>query len=59
MPIDQKRINGPETSVPYEIYIPSEAKNNGTQSNIPKRHDRSHDKLRNICKVIIEVMLNQ
>lgn len=57
MPIDQKRINGPEISVPYEIYIPSEAKQSGVQSNIPKRHGRSHDELRNICKIIIEVML--
>ncbi|XP_012218596.1 exosome complex component MTR3 [Linepithema humile] len=48
MPIDQKRINGPETSVPYEIYIPSEAKDSGMQSNIPKRHGRSHNELRNI-----------
>lgn len=53
MPIDQKRINGPEASVPYDIYIHSELKDKGIQFNSPKRHDgRSNDELRNICKVM-------
>lgn len=53
MPIDQKRINGPEASVPYSIYIHSEVKDEGIQSNAPKRHDdRSNNELRNICKVM-------
>ncbi|XP_029173573.1 exosome complex component MTR3-like [Nylanderia fulva] len=49
MPTDQKRINGPEASVPYDIYIHSELKDKGIQFNAPKRHDgRSNDELRNI-----------
>ncbi|EZA58696.1 hypothetical protein DMN91_008791 [Ooceraea biroi] len=49
MPIDQKRINGPEASVPYDIYIHSELKDNGIQSNGSKRQDgRSNNELRNI-----------
>ncbi|XP_011637905.1 exosome complex component MTR3 [Pogonomyrmex barbatus] len=49
MPIDQKRINGPDISVPYDIYIHSEVKDNGIQPNAPKRHDgRSNNELRNI-----------
>ncbi|XP_020278762.1 exosome complex component MTR3-like [Pseudomyrmex gracilis] len=49
MPVDQKRINGPETSVPYDIYVPHEARDNAIQLNAPKRHDgRSHNELRNI-----------
>lgn len=55
MPIDQKRINGPDASTPYDIYIHSEVKDDGIQANAPKRHDgRSNNKFRDICK--IEVM---
>ncbi|KAL6440042.1 hypothetical protein ACFW04_002995 [Cataglyphis niger] len=49
MPVDQKRINGPEASVPYNIYIHSEVKDKEIQSNASKRHDgRSNNELRNI-----------
>ncbi|XP_011706780.1 PREDICTED: exosome complex component MTR3-like [Wasmannia auropunctata] len=49
MPVDQKRINGPDASTSYDIYIHSEVKDNGTQPNAPKRHDnRSNNELRNI-----------
>lgn len=57
MPFDQKRINGPDASTPYDIYIHSEVKDDGIQLKAPKRHDgRSNSELRNICK--IEVMSN-
>jgi len=53
MPVDQKRINGPDTSTSYEIYIYSETKDNEIQRNVPKRHDdRSNNELRNICKSV-------
>ncbi|XP_070516559.1 exosome complex component MTR3 isoform X2 [Cardiocondyla obscurior] len=52
MPIDQKRINGPDASTPYNIYIHSEVKdvyNNVIQPNTTKRHDgRPNNELRNI-----------
>ncbi|XP_014470910.1 PREDICTED: exosome complex component MTR3-like [Dinoponera quadriceps] len=49
MPVDQKRINGPESSVPYDIYIHSELKDNEVQNDALKRHDgRSNNELRNI-----------
>ncbi|XP_024887612.1 exosome complex component MTR3-like [Temnothorax curvispinosus] len=49
MPIDQKRINGPDASTPYDIYIHSEVKEDGIQPGAPKRHDgRSNKELRNI-----------
>lgn len=58
MPVDQKRVNGPESSVPYSIYIHSEVKNKEIQQNAPKRHDgRSNNELRNICKVIGEIII--
>jgi len=49
MPFDQKRINGPDASTPYDIYIHSEVKDDGIQLKAPKRHDgRSNNELRNI-----------
>ncbi|XP_077280292.1 exosome complex component MTR3 [Temnothorax americanus] len=49
MPIDQKRINGPDASTPYDIYIHSEVKEDEIQPGAPKRHDgRSNKELRNI-----------
>lgn len=55
MPIDQKRINGPDASTPYNIYIHSEVKDDGIQPNALKRHDgRSNKELRNICKVEVK-----
>ncbi|XP_011862792.1 PREDICTED: exosome complex component MTR3-like [Vollenhovia emeryi] len=49
MPIDQKRINGPDASTPYDIYIHSEVKDDGIQLNAPKRIDgRSDGELRDI-----------
>lgn len=58
MPVDQKRVNGPESSVPYNIYIHSEVKNKEIQPDAPKRHDgRSNNELRNICKVMIEIII--
>jgi len=57
MPIDQKRINGPESSVPYDIYIHSEVKENRIQLNGSKRHDgRSNNELRDICKVMTKII---
>ncbi|XP_032664478.1 exosome complex component MTR3-like [Odontomachus brunneus] len=48
MPIDQKRINGPETSVSYDIYVHSEEKEE-IQIDASKRHDdRSNNELRDI-----------
>jgi len=56
MSVDQKRINGPDASTSYDIYIHSEVKHNEIQPNAPKRHEgRSNNELRNICK--IKVML--
>lgn len=53
MPVDQKRINGPDASTSYDIYTYSETKDNGIQRNVLKRHDdRSDNELRNICKGI-------
>ncbi|XP_018397267.1 PREDICTED: exosome complex component MTR3-like [Cyphomyrmex costatus] len=49
MPVDQKRINGPDVSTSYDIYIHSEAKNNKIHSNGSKRQDgRSDNEFRNI-----------
>ncbi|KYQ60798.1 Exosome complex exonuclease MTR3 [Trachymyrmex zeteki] len=49
MPVDQKRINGPDASTSYDIYTYSETKDNGIQRNVLKRHDdRSDNELRNI-----------
>lgn len=49
MPVDQKRINGPDASTSYEIYVYSETKDNEMQRNVSKRHDdRSDNELRNI-----------
>lgn len=60
MPIDQKRINGPDTSTPYDIYIHSEVKDDGIQTNAPKRHDgRSNNELRDICKVEVMSCVNK
>jgi len=54
MSVDQKRINGPDASTSYDIYIHSEVKHNEIQPNAPKRHDgRSNNELRNICKIKI------
>lgn len=53
MPVDQKRINGPEVSIPYGIYTDV----NKTQPKKPekllkKRIDgRGHKDLRKICEL--------
>lgn len=60
MPIDQKRINGPDASTPYDIYIHSEVKDNAIQANALERHDgRSNKELRNICKVEVKSHVQQ
>lgn len=51
MPIDHKRINGPEVSVPYNIYTNSNCKEERTKNNISERKDgRAHNERREICK---------
>ena len=54
MPIDQKRINGPEVSIPYSVYIDRSSKNSDLQKSLSgvKREDgRAHDELRKMCKI--------
>ncbi|XP_047370509.1 exosome complex component MTR3-like [Vespa velutina] len=49
MPIDHKRINGPEVSVPYNIYINSNCEEKYTKNNISERKDgRAHNERREI-----------
>lgn len=50
MPIDQKRINGPEVSVPYEIYTTCSLKEKCIQkNNFHKREDgRAHNERRDL-----------
>lgn len=53
MPIDQKRINGPEVSVPYHMYSNINNKGHEIKYDITKRSDeRSMDEMRKICKII-------
>lgn len=54
MPVDQKRVNGPEASTPYNIYIHTDDKNEDKQCDGQKRQDgRSNDEIRNICKILL------
>ncbi|KAF7988959.1 hypothetical protein HCN44_007269 [Aphidius gifuensis] len=48
MPIDQKRINGPEVSIPYQIYVDSSSKETEKRKNLLlKREDgRKHSEIR-------------
>ncbi|XP_035726925.1 exosome complex component MTR3-like [Vespa mandarinia] len=49
MPIDHKRINGPEVSVPYNIYTNSNCEEKCTKNNISERKDgRAHNERREI-----------
>ncbi|XP_076298992.1 exosome complex component MTR3 [Lasioglossum baleicum] len=43
MPVDQKRINGPEASFPYHIYSNVNNKNVKTKHNFTKRSDTRND----------------
>lgn len=49
MPIDQKRINGPEISIPYQIYKSINENDYEKEYNFEKRHDgRRNDDMRDI-----------
>lgn len=51
MPIDHKRINGPEVSVPYTTYINAKCEEKYAKNFIFKRKDgRAHNERREICK---------
>lgn len=53
MPIDQKRINGPEVSIPYQIYVDSSSKETEKRKNLLlKREDaRKHSEIRKMCRL--------
>ncbi|OAD56635.1 Exosome complex component MTR3 [Eufriesea mexicana] len=52
MPIDQKRINGPDISVPYHIYSNIDKKNDAVKYDFNKRNDkRASNEMRKICIV--------
>lgn len=55
MPIDQRRINGPEITIPYHIYVDLSSKKTETRKNLLlKREDgRKHSEIRKMCKVIL------
>ncbi|XP_043286489.1 exosome complex component MTR3-like [Venturia canescens] len=47
MPVDQKRINGPDVSIPYSIYVDLSKKQSKNQGDAVEREDgRAHDHLR-------------
>lgn len=54
MPVDQRRINGPEVSVPYQIYVDStSSKTENPENCLKKRKDgRKFQDVRKICKVM-------
>lgn len=54
MPVDQKRINGPEVSIPYCIYIDRSQKTIEPQTSLlEKREDgRELNELRKMCKIL-------
>ncbi|XP_043482147.1 exosome complex component MTR3-like [Leptopilina heterotoma] len=47
MPVDQKRINGPEISIPYSVYIDRSVKDKSQENSLKKREDgREFNELR-------------
>ena len=54
MPIDQRRINGPETTTPYSIYVDLTAKaapKTTIKKELQRRGDsRKHNEFRKMCK---------
>lgn len=56
MPIDQKRINGPEVSIPYHIYSNSNHKNVDKKYDFTERKDkRTNSEIRKICKILYDI----
>lgn len=52
MPVDQKRINGPEISIPYSVYIDRSVKGKSQENSLKKREDgREFNELRKMCKI--------
>ncbi|XP_015592139.1 exosome complex component MTR3 [Cephus cinctus] len=43
MPVDQRRINGPEVTIPYNIYFDSNAKQTETRKTLPKKRTDGRD----------------
>ena len=61
MPIDQRRINGPEITVPYSVYLNLNKKYNDKKiKDILKTRDKSrkHNETRQMCKLIKYVIMN-
>ena len=58
MPFDQKRINGPDVSIPYSLHIDTSVKQSENEENIIlNREDaRAHVDLRKMCKVMLELL---
>lgn len=54
MPVDQRRINGPEVTIPYQIYVDSTAQDIENPENyLEKRKDgRATGEIRKMCKVM-------
>lgn len=54
MPVDQKRINGPEVSIPYSIYVDLSTKQSKKERDAVEREEgRANDRLRKMCKVTL------
>ena len=60
MPIDQKRFNGPEVSIPYSIYTNRNSKNTEPQKSLlEKREDgREFSELRKMCKILLLLIIH-
>lgn len=53
MPVDQRRINGPEVTVPYQLYIDASLKSADKQLDLlDKRKDgRTNNDVRKMCRL--------
>lgn len=52
MPIDQRRINGPDVSIPYYIYSNLNKKSDKIKHDFNIRNDkRANNEMRKICKI--------
>ena len=60
MPVDQRRINGPEVSVPYHIYSDFNKKSDKVKHDFSKRSDKRIDsEIRKICKIVNYITISK
>lgn len=58
MPIDQKRLNGPEVTVPYHIYSDLDEKSDKVKHDLSERSDkRTNNEMRKICKTVNYIII--